>query len=65
MDYTLDGWTLYCREIRFYEGNVKGPVRKIYFYSKKKPVSGTPCDMPEGYEVTFNKKTGMPLLKKK
>jgi len=35
---------------------------RLYFFSKKPEDS---IDMPEGYEVVENKKTGLPLLKKK
>ena len=65
LPYKYNQWTLYCREVRFKVGKKTGPVRTIYFFSIKKPRSGTPCDMPEGYKVVTNNRTGMPLLKKK
>jgi len=37
--------------------------RPMYFFSKKISDKGTPCDMPDGYEVIVNKRTGLPLLK--
>jgi hypothetical protein len=37
----------------------------MYFFSKKTPARGTPCDMPEGYEMGVNSKTGMPFLRYK
>jgi hypothetical protein len=37
----------------------------IYFFSKRIPKSGTPCDLPDGYEVIVSERTGLPLLKKK
>jgi len=36
-------------------------IQRIFFFSKDP--SGS-IDMPEGYEVVENKKTGLPLLKK-
>ena len=36
--------------------------RKMYFFSKRIPSRGTPCDMPGGYEVAVNKRTGLPYL---
>jgi len=65
MAYNHKGWTLYCREVRFKVGKKTGPARIIYFFSKRTPNSGTPCDMPQGYTIVYNKRTGMPLLKKK
>lgn len=59
------GWILYCREVRFKVGKETGPARTIYFFSKETPNSGTLCDMPDGYTIVTNKRTGMPLLKKK
>ena len=58
MAYKYGDWTLYCMDVDF---KVIGK-RKVYFFAKKKPKRGTPCDMPEGYEVIINKKTGMPLF---
>ena len=37
--------------------------RPMYFFSKKISDKGTPCDMPEGYEVILSPRTGLPLLK--
>jgi hypothetical protein len=39
-------------------------MQTIYFFSKRTPKSGTPCDLPDGYEVVINERTGLPLLKK-
>jgi len=37
----------------------------IYFFSKRKPKSGKKMDdMPKGYKVGVNKRTGLPYLKK-
>lgn len=59
MVYTYKGWTLYVIEPNF---KVIGK-RKMYFFSKKNPKRGTPCDMPDGYKVHVNSRTGLPYLK--
>lgn len=61
MVYKHEGWTLYTRNV-----NLKGGRKQtIYFFSKRSPKSGTPCDLPTGYAVGVNKRTGLPYLKKK
>ena len=42
-----------------------GSTRVFYFFSKGSSDKGTPCPLPEGYEVHINKKSGVPYLKKK
>ncbi len=61
MVYTYEGWTLYMRDVTLKGGK----KQRIYFFSKRTPKSGTPCDKPEGYVVGVNKRTGLPYLKKK
>ena len=61
MAYVHDGWTLYTRDVELKGGR----TQTIYFFSKRKPKSGTPCDLPSGYKVGVNKRTGLPYLKKK
>ena len=61
MEYVHDGWTLYTREVELKGGR----KQRIYFFSKRTPKSGTPCDKPDGYTVGVNKRTGLPYLKKK
>jgi hypothetical protein len=61
MVYKYEGWTLYTRNV-----NLKGGRQQtIYFFSKRSPKSGTPCDLPNGYAVGVNKRTSLPYLKKK
>lgn len=60
MVYTQDGWTLYKRDVTLKGGR----TQTIYFFSKRKPKSGTPCDMPGNRVVGVNKRTGLPYLKK-
>jgi hypothetical protein len=60
MVYTHGEYRLYTRDV-----NLKGgKVQTIYFFSKRPPRSGTQCDLPRGYEVGVNKRTGLPYLKK-
>lgn len=61
MPYTHQGWTLYSREVKL----KRGPRVTIYFFSKRKPKSGRPAEMPSGRKVVVNKRTGLPFLKKK
>jgi len=61
MVYEHDGWALHTLGV-----NLKGGRKQtIYFFSKKKPKSGTPCDKPDDMTVGVNKRTGLPYLKKK
>jgi len=61
MAYTHNGWTLYTRDVKLKGGR----IQTIYFFSKRTPKSGKPCDLPPGYKVGVNKRTGLPYLKKK
>ncbi|UCH71497.1 MAG: DUF2188 domain-containing protein [Thermoplasmatales archaeon] len=58
--YKYGKYTLYKRKV-----NLKaGKTVIIYFFSSKKPKSGTPTHMPEGYEVGISERSNMPYLKK-
>jgi len=59
MVYKHGNWTLHEIEVNF---KTIGK-RKSYFFAKKKPKRGTPCDLPSGYEVGIFEKTGMPYLR--
>ena len=61
MPYKKDGYTLFTREVKLRGGK----KQSIYYFSKKLPKSGSPCEMPDGYAVGVNKRTGLPYLKKK
>lgn len=61
MVYTHGEWKLYVIEPNF--KNIG--KRKMYFFSKRTPKRGTPCDMPEGYKVGINKRTDLPYLQYK
>ena len=59
--YHYGKYTLYTREVELKGGRTV----TIYFFSGKKPKSGKPCGLPEGYEVRINKRSNMPYLRKK
>ena len=61
MVYIHEQWTLYTRIVHLKGGR----SQEIYFFSKRTPPSGTPCDMPDGYTVGVNKRTGFLYLKRK
>ena len=60
MVYVYDGWTLYWRDVI-----VKGEEKTIYFFSKRTPRLGEPCDLPDGATVSVNKRTCLPYIKEK
>ena len=61
MAYKHEGYTLHKREVDLKNGK----TQTIYFFAKKKPKSGEPCDKPDNKEVGINKRTGLPYLKNK
>ena len=63
MAFVYKDWTLHCRNVTLKGGKTV----TIYFFSKKKPKSGKPCDMPEGYRVkeARTKGSGMPYVTKR
>ena len=61
MVFTHEGWTLYTRDVKLKGGR----NQTIYFFSKKTPKSGKPCDKCDNMAVGVNKRTGLPYLKKK
>lgn len=54
-------FTLYRKTIETKDGKKK----TVRFFSKAEPEEGKPIELPEGYEVKENPKTGIPYLKKK
>jgi len=54
-------YTLYQKEIL----TKSGKKRIVRFFSKSEPEEGQAIELPEGYEVKKNKKTGIPFLRKK
>ena len=61
MAYKHGEYTLYSREVTLKGGR----NQRIYYFCKGTPKSGDPYDLPDGYEVGINKRTGLPYLKKK
>jgi hypothetical protein len=59
-EYTYGLYTLYSERVRLKNG--KNQV--IYFFSKKKPKSGTPASFPDGFKVEVSTRSGLPFLKK-
>jgi hypothetical protein len=59
--YKVGAYTLYKKDVKLKNGNIV----TIHFFSRKKPKSGKPTIKPEGYEVKFNSRSNLPLLKKK
>jgi hypothetical protein len=59
-EFTYGDYTLYSKLVRL--KNAK--IQIIYFFSKKKPKSGTPTPFPIGFEVGVNNRSGLPYLKK-
>jgi len=55
------GYTLYRKEIKL--GSDK--KRTIHFFSKEKPDDGKQVQLPDGYEVKVNRKTGVPYIRRK
>lgn len=54
-------WKLFTRMV-----TLRGGMnQQIYYFSRGKPKSGKPTDMPTGYKVGINKRTGLPYLAKK
>ncbi|MBN1860044.1 MAG: hypothetical protein JW840_01130 [Candidatus Thermoplasmatota archaeon] len=60
-EFTYGLYTLYSELVRLKNG--KNQV--IYFFSKRKPKSGTPTLLPEGFDVEVSSRSGLPYLKKK
>jgi hypothetical protein len=51
-------WTLYKGNVEFENGK----TLTTFFFSKRKPKKGVPCDLLEGFDVDFNQRTGLPNL---
>ena len=58
--FVYNGYTLYHKNVQLKNGG----KRTIYFFSKRKPKSGSMCAKPSGYHVGVNERTGLPFLKK-
>lgn len=61
MTYKHGDWILYKKDVPLKGGR----IQTIYFFSKRTPKSGEPCDKPENMTVGVNERTGLPYLVKK
>ena len=59
--YRYGDYALYRKEITVGPGK----KRTIHFFSRTELEDGGPVDLPKGYEVKVNKKTGVPYIRKK
>lgn len=66
-DLTMPADVCIYKNFTLYKKTIKKDKKKttIHFFSKEKPDTGTPVPLPRGYQITVNKKTGIPYLKKK
>jgi hypothetical protein len=56
------------KDYTLFEKTIKvpsGKVRTVRFFSKAEPKDAEPIELPNGYEVKVNKKTGVPYLRGK
>jgi hypothetical protein len=61
MGYSFEKWNLYRVDIKI-KGNKR---RKLLFFSKWTPKRGTLCNLPKGFTVDVNKRTGFPFIKRR
>jgi len=59
--FIYKGYGLFEKEIK----TPSGKKRIIRFFSKTKPKMAKPIEIPKGFKMSINKKTGVPYLKKK
>jgi hypothetical protein len=59
-EYTYGDYTLYSELVQLKNNK----MQLIYFFSKRKPKSGTPARFPSGFEVQTSKRSGLPYLKR-
>ncbi|EMR75160.1 hypothetical protein MBGDF03_00485, partial [Thermoplasmatales archaeon SCGC AB-540-F20] len=55
MAYTHEGWTLYTRDVTLKGGR----KQTIYYFSKRTPKSGSPCDKPDNMVSVSTRETGL------
>ncbi len=58
MVFEYRGWRLYIREVKLKHT----PPVTIYFFSRKIPNSGKPCEIPANKAVGVNAEVGLPFL---
>ena len=60
MTFRCKNWILYKNKIILENGS----KRTIHFFSKYRPNKGESCDLPKGFIVKINERTGLPFLRK-
>ena len=60
MIFRHNNWILYKSEIILENGSKK----TFHFFSKYRPNKGESCDLPKGFIVKINERTGLPFLRK-
>jgi hypothetical protein len=58
MTYNYENWILYKKDIVLKSNYIE----TLYFFSKRKPSSGIPSDLPDGFQVIINKRTCLPVI---
>jgi len=58
--FSYGDYSLYRKQLRI--GGKE--IRTVHFFSKDAPEDSAPSELPEGYEVKVNDKTGVPYIKK-
>jgi len=53
-----DNWVLYKRDVKLRDRE----TLTVYFFSRRVPKVGTPCDVPADKRVVINRRTGFPFL---
>ena len=51
-------YTLYKAQVK----SIDDRLLSVYFFSDRKPKIGEPCELPEGYKIGQNPRTGQPIL---
>ncbi len=58
MGYSFKKWGLYKADIKSKDKE----KRTLHFFSRWAPKRGIPCDLPKGFTVCVNERTGLPYL---
>jgi hypothetical protein len=61
MGYSFEEWILYKADIKLKDNE----RRTLHFFSKRTPRRGILCDLPKGFTVNVNERTGLPYLKRR
>ena len=61
MAYSFEKWNLYKSDIKLKDNK----RRTLHFFSRWNPKKGVSCNLPKGFIVVVNKRTGLPYLKRR